>query len=99
MDAMNDDVRAYLEALPEERRARVDALHDLVLRLFPDAVVDMSYKMPTYRVGDGWVAIANQKRYVSLYTCSAAHIAPFIVFMGFLILPELLEMACDRAGV
>ena len=33
--------------------------------------------MPTYAVGDGWVAVATQKHYVSLYTCSAAHIAEF----------------------
>jgi len=37
----------------------------------------MSYRMPTYKVKDGWVAIANQKRYVSLYTCGAHHIAGF----------------------
>jgi len=37
----------------------------------------MLYKMPTYQVDDGWVAIANQKRYVSLYTCGYHHIADF----------------------
>ena len=33
--------------------------------------------MPTYQVGDGWVALANQKNYVSLYTCGYHHIAAF----------------------
>jgi len=28
-------------------------------------------------VGDGWVAIANQKHYVSLYTCGYHHIERF----------------------
>jgi len=37
----------------------------------------MHYKMPTYRAGEGWVAIANQKRYVSLYTCSPWHLVAF----------------------
>jgi uncharacterized protein YdhG (YjbR/CyaY superfamily) len=37
----------------------------------------MRYKMPTYQVGDGWVALANQKHYVSLYTCGHHHIAEF----------------------
>lgn len=74
---MNDDVKAYLDSVPESRAAHVHALHELILELFPDAVVDMRYKMPTYQVGDGWVAVANQKSYVSLYTCGAAHLAAF----------------------
>ena len=37
----------------------------------------MSYRMPTCHRGDGWVAIANRKRYVSLYTCGYHHIAAF----------------------
>lgn len=52
-------------------------LHSLVLRLFPEADVDLSYRMSTYRFGDDWVALANQKRYVSLYTCSAHHLVNF----------------------
>ncbi len=55
----------------------METLHALILRCFPQAVVDMKYRMPTYACGEGWVAIANQKNYVSLYTCSAAHIAKF----------------------
>ena len=72
---MDRDVKAYLDAVPAKRVAHVLALHNLITELLPDATVDMQYKMPTYRVGDGWVAIANQKNYVSLYTCSPAHIA------------------------
>lgn len=34
----------------------------------------MQYKMPTCRHGEGWVAIANQKNYISPYTCSADHL-------------------------
>jgi uncharacterized protein YdhG (YjbR/CyaY superfamily) len=74
---MNKDVRRYLTAVPDDRKETVIKLHDLILGLFPDAEVDMSYKMPTYRHGDGWVALANQKHYVSLYTCGEHHIAGF----------------------
>ena len=41
------------------------------------AIPTMTYKMPTYRVGAGWVAIANQKHHVSLYTCGPHHIEDF----------------------
>ncbi len=37
----------------------------------------MRYKMPTYQLGEGSISIASQKHYISLYTCSAEHIAQF----------------------
>ena len=74
---MDEDVRSYFDAVPAQRRALLDRLHALILGCYPDAQVDLSCRMPTYRVRDGWVAIANQKRHVSLYTCAAAHLAEF----------------------
>ncbi|MBT8446818.1 MAG: DUF1801 domain-containing protein [Gammaproteobacteria bacterium] len=74
---MHSDVERYFAALPEARRPLLDQLHALITGLFPAAEISMQYKMPTYRVGEGWVAIANQKRYVSLYTCGAHHLAEF----------------------
>jgi uncharacterized protein YdhG (YjbR/CyaY superfamily) len=74
---MDKEVRRYLDSVPPERRPTVDTLHGLIMKLYPEAEVDMSYRMPTYRVKDGWVAIANQKRYVSLYTCGAHHLVEF----------------------
>lgn len=77
VESMNADVAAYIDSIPALRRAHVDALHAAILECFPAATIDMRYKMPTYSDGEGWVALANQKRYVSLYTCNAAHLARF----------------------
>lgn len=74
---MDAAARAYFDAVPAGRRDKMQALHALAVDLYPDATIDMRYKMPTYTVGAGWVAIANQKNYVSLYTCSAEHLAEF----------------------
>lgn len=74
---MDSNVTAYFESVPAERKEKVERLHTLVTDLFPDVSVDMRYKMPTYSHGDGWVAIANQKNYVSLYTCNADHLVLF----------------------
>lgn len=74
---MNRDVRRYFNAVPEDRKPLVEKIHGLIVCLYPDATIDMSYRMPTYRAMDGWVAVANQKRYVSLYTCGAHHLAEF----------------------
>ncbi len=74
---MNSEVEKYLNSVPSKRAERFNNLHLLILELYPDAVLDMKYKMPTYQVGDGWVALANQKNYISLYTCGYHHIESF----------------------
>lgn len=74
---MNNDVADYFAAIPENRKARIRELHELIINLYPDAFVDLKYKMPTYQVGEGWVALANQKNYISLYTCGYHHIEAF----------------------
>lgn len=53
------------------------SIHKLIRKLYPDATIDMSYRMPTYRVGDAWVALANQKQYISLYTCGTSHLGSY----------------------
>jgi hypothetical protein len=35
------------------------------------------YRMPTFESANGWVAVANQKRYLSLDTCSPEHRVDF----------------------
>jgi uncharacterized protein YdhG (YjbR/CyaY superfamily) len=74
---MQEDVAAYFNAASPQRRERLLALHELIVRTLPAAELSLGYRMPTYKTASGWVAIANQKSYVSLYTCSAAHIADF----------------------
>ena len=74
---MHTGVEIYIQSVPPERSERFRRLHALILELYPEADVDMQYKMPTYRVGEGWVALANQKHYISLYTCGEHHIAAF----------------------
>ena len=75
---MDQDVIDYIETVPESRAPRFNRLHRLILELYPQASVDLSYRMPTYRHGQGWVALANQKHYISLYTCGYDHIQDFI---------------------
>lgn len=74
---MDSAVARYFEEIPESRKRHVRRLHSLVMERFPDARLTMKYRMPTYSHGEGWVAIANQKNYVSLYTCGALHLAEF----------------------
>lgn len=70
-------VSDYLAALPELRKQRVLDLIRIIKELYPDAQESLLYKMPTYQWQQGWVAVADQKGYVSLYTCSAGHVQQF----------------------
>ena len=74
---MKSEVKSYFKELNPARRTRLQTLHQVVMGLFPKATVDMKWKMPSYRFKDGWVALANQKHYISLYTCGAAHLSAF----------------------
>ena len=77
MNAMNKEVRRYADAIPEDRRPLFDKLHALILGLYPDAEVVMSYQIPTYRAKSGWAALGYWKAGVSLYTNGPHHIAEF----------------------
>jgi hypothetical protein len=57
--------KSILKNIAVERSERCNALHSLLMKLYPDANAGMGYKMPTYRFGDGWLAFANQKNYIS----------------------------------
>jgi uncharacterized protein YdhG (YjbR/CyaY superfamily) len=72
-----DPVQTYRDDLAGKRQERFDVLHRLILGLYPDAEVSMRYRMPTYTWHDGWVALGNQKDYLSVYTCGAQHLADF----------------------
>lgn len=71
------DLSTYLKNIPEQRMARFNAIYTLIMKLFPDAEPSMKYKMPTFTLGDHWIALANQKNYLSVYTCNAQHLAEF----------------------
>ncbi len=49
---MDKAVKAYMAALPGDRKPLVETLHRLIVGLYPGASVDMKYRMPTYQVGD-----------------------------------------------
>ena len=68
MDKKTQEVEGYLESLEPERRAALEKLRALVLRVAPDVVETMRYRMPTYEYGgDMLCALASQKHYMSLY--------------------------------
>ena len=71
------EVMTYFAQHAEPRRQRLLVLHGAILQAYPSARADMAYRMPTYHYQEGWVALANQKHHISLYTCGYHHIQAF----------------------
>jgi len=60
-------VDSYIAALPPLRQERVAQFRALVRHVAPDSVEGIEWKMPVFRRGDHWVAVASQKSYLSVY--------------------------------
>jgi uncharacterized protein YdhG (YjbR/CyaY superfamily) len=65
--AMDDAVRDYIDAIAPQHRPLFDRLHRLVLEAHPDAVVVLSYQMPTYKVGRRRLFLGVWRHGVSIY--------------------------------
>jgi uncharacterized protein YdhG (YjbR/CyaY superfamily) len=74
---MNQDVQRFIDAIPEDRRPLFDQLQALVLELYPEAEVKISYGILMYKHGPGWVGLGYWKGGVSVYTNGAHHLAAF----------------------
>jgi uncharacterized protein YdhG (YjbR/CyaY superfamily) len=58
----------YWASLPEDRRADLTVMREMVLRIWTDAQEDMACNMPTYHLdGEPFCALANQKHFMALY--------------------------------
>jgi uncharacterized protein YdhG (YjbR/CyaY superfamily) len=60
-------VQAYLDGIAEGHRPLFDRVHRLVVELFPDASLVLSYKMPTYVVAGRSLNVGVWKHGLSLY--------------------------------
>ena len=82
MQSGAETVEAYLAELPEDRRAAISAVRDLVLANLPDGYVEamnwgmISYEVPLARSGKTYngkplmyAALASQKNHMALYLC------------------------------
>jgi uncharacterized protein YdhG (YjbR/CyaY superfamily) len=75
---MDDEVRAYVDAIAPEHRALFDRIHRLVLETHPDATVALSYQMPVYRVGSRRLFVGAWKHGLSLYGWDQGRDAGFL---------------------
>ena len=74
---MMDECLTYIDALPVSRRQRVLSIIQAIEAAYPAVQPSLKYKMPTFELGHNWIAVGNQKRYISVYTCAAVHLVEF----------------------
>lgn len=75
---LSPELQAYFDSWPKERDRRLRSLHRRILARVPGVAVSMRFRMPTYESGHGWMAIANQNEYLSVYTSRRANLRPYL---------------------
>ena len=69
MQSKSETVTAYLQEVPEKRKAALAQLRQLCMKKLVGYEESMAYGMPSYKKqgGEVEVAFASQKNYISLY--------------------------------
>jgi uncharacterized protein YdhG (YjbR/CyaY superfamily) len=67
MPGMNEAVQGYIDSIAAEHRPLFDRFHRLILAVHPDADVVLSYKIPTYKVGNRRLYVGAWKHGLSIY--------------------------------
>src|SRR4051794_33454087 len=76
--ATDPSVQTYIDAIDPEHRPLFDRLHGLIEAAFPDVELRISYKMPTYVVGDQRLYVGVWNHGLSLYGWNADRSAAFL---------------------
>ena len=88
-------VDEYLAGLPDDRRARIQAMREAIRAAAPDAVETIAYDMPAFRLdGRFLVSYAAYKRHDSLFPATdgvvrvlGEDIAPYLAGRGTIRFP------------
>ena len=75
---IDEAVHVYIDAIVPEHRPVFDRLHRLVLAVHPEAVVVLSYQIPTYKVGKRRLYVGVWKHGVSIYGWQRGREASFV---------------------
>jgi uncharacterized protein YdhG (YjbR/CyaY superfamily) len=71
--AKPSSVEEYLNALPDDRRAAMDALRATIRAAAPEASESIAYDMPAFRIGGQFlVSYGAYKRHYSLFPATGA---------------------------
>ncbi len=63
----NPEVDAYIGAFPDEVRAILEKLREMILKEAPEALERMAYGMPTYTMKKNLIHFAGYKKHIGIY--------------------------------
>jgi len=75
---MDEDVQRYVDGIAAEHRGLFDRVNGLILGAYPDAVVKLSYTMPSYWRGRRKLYVGVWKHGLSVYGWPQGQEAGFI---------------------
>ncbi len=64
---MDEAVRSYIDGVDPSHRPLFDRVHRLILEAHPQAVVVISYRIPTYKVGRRRLYVGAWQHGISIY--------------------------------
>jgi hypothetical protein len=64
---VNEAVRSYIDAVDPAYRPLFDRVHELIMAAHPEATVVLSYRIPTYKVGQRRLYVGAWQHGISLY--------------------------------
>ncbi|MFO7698509.1 MAG: DUF1801 domain-containing protein [Anaerolineae bacterium] len=67
-----EEVDVYLAALPEDQRAALQSLREIVHEMAPECTERVSYGIPMFRLKRDLVGLSAHARHVALHTLSPA---------------------------
>jgi uncharacterized protein YdhG (YjbR/CyaY superfamily) len=70
-------VRRFVDSVSDERRPFYDALEGIILGMYPEARIGISYGVPTYWAGSGRVGLAYWSGGVSFYPFGGDYLDEF----------------------
>ena len=74
---VDPSVRKFVEAVSDERRSLYDKLEQVILGMYPEAEVVITYGIPTYKAKAGRVGLGYWKEGVSFYPFSGTYLDEF----------------------
>jgi len=64
---MDEAVKSYIDGIDPAHRPLFDRIHRLILTVYPDAAVVLSYQIPTYKVGRRRLYVGAWQHGISIY--------------------------------
>ncbi|MHB1317560.1 MAG: iron chaperone [Anaerolineae bacterium] len=67
-----EEIDAYLAALPDDQRAALQRMREMIHEMAPDSKERVNYGIPMFRLRRDLVALSAHKRHVAFHTLSPA---------------------------